>query len=70
MIEVSKCRSVFSKLKDYCMHSGDHDFIEIIEWPNGEGYDIHINRKNVFKRFSLTHGEWRLLQVLMNWEGE
>lgn len=69
-IEVSNRRAVFAELKDYCMHSGDHDYMEVTEWSNGEGYDIIIDRKRGIERFSLTHGEWELLQVLMNWRGE
>ena len=69
-IEVSNRRAVFAELKDYCMHSGDHDYMEVTEWSNGEGYDILIDRKRGIERFSLSHGEWELLQVLMNWRGE
>lgn len=67
-IEVSQRRAVFSALKAYCHHSGDNDFIEITEWSNGEGYDIVIDRKHNTDRFSLTYGEWELLQVLINWK--
>jgi len=69
-IEVSQKRAVFSQLKPYSFHSGDDDYMEVTEWSNGEGYDIVIDRKNNTERFSLTHGEWELLQVLMNWKGE
>ena len=69
-IEVSKRRAVFAELKDYCMHSGDHDYMEVTEWSNGEGYDILIDRKRGIERFSLSHGEWELLTVLLNWKGE
>ena len=69
-MEVNNRRAVFAELKDYCMHSGDHDYMEVTEWSNGEGYDILIDRKSGIERFSLSHGEWELLQVLMNWRGE
>ena len=69
-IEVGNRRAVFGELKDYCMHSGDHDYMEVTEWANGEGYDINIDRKRGIERFSLSYGEWELLQVLMNWKGE
>jgi len=52
------------------MHGGDQDYMEVTEWSNGEGYDIVIDRKGDTERFSLTYGEWELLQVLMNWKGE
>jgi hypothetical protein len=69
-IEVSQRRAVFAELKEYCMHSGDHDFMEVTQWSNGEGFDINIDRKRGSEKFSLTYGEWELLQVLMNWKGE
>jgi len=69
-IEVSTRRAVFSGLKDYCMHSGDHDYMEVTEWSNGEGYDICIDRRRGGEKFSLSYGEWELLQVLINYKGE
>ena len=65
----SRRRAVYSELKGYCPMSSDHDFMEVTEWSNGEGHDIHIDRKNSVEKFSLTHGEWDLMQVLMNWRG-
>jgi hypothetical protein len=67
-IEVSKRRAVFAELKPYCTHSGKHDYMEVTEWSNGEGYDIVIDRKRGLEKFSLTYGEWELLQVLMNYK--
>ena len=69
-IQVNKRRTVLAELKAYCMHSGDNDYMEVTEWSNGEGYDICIDRKNGGEKFSLTHGEWELLTVLLNWKGE
>jgi len=37
-IKVSQRRAVFAELKDYCMHSGDHDSMEVTEWSTGVGY--------------------------------
>jgi hypothetical protein len=70
MIEETKRRAVFSELKGYCIHAGDSDFIEVTKWSNGEGYDIRIDHQNGGEKFSLTFGEFDLLTVLMNWEGE
>ena len=67
-IEVSKRRAVFAELKPYCHHGGEHDYMEVTEWSNGEGYDIVIDRKRGSEKFSLTYGEWELLQVLMNYK--
>ena len=69
-IQTSKRRAVFSELKKYCHHSGSNDYMEVTEWSNGEGWDININRKSGSENFSLTYGEWELMQVLINWKGE
>ena len=69
-IKVDQRRAVFAELKAYCHHSGDHDYMEVTQWSNGEGFDINIDRKRGSEKFSLSYGEWELLQVLMNWKGE
>jgi hypothetical protein len=69
-ITVNSRRSVFSELKPYCHHSGENDCMEVTQWGNGEGFDITIDRKHTMEKFSLTYGEWELLQVLINWKGE
>ena len=69
-IEVAQRRAVLSHLKSYCVLSGPDDYMEVTEWSNGEGLDIVIDRKGDTERFSLTHGEWECLQVLINWKGE
>lgn len=70
MIEEGTKRSLFSEIKNYCHHAGYNDYIEVTEWLNGEGYDVCIDRKNGGEKFSLTHGEFYLLTVLMHWRGE
>jgi len=69
-VRVGSRRSVSAELQDHCHLGGTDDFIEVTEWINGEGHDVHIERKSSVDKFSLTHGEWELLQVLMNWRGE
>jgi hypothetical protein len=70
-VEVNKRTAVFAELQNYCHMSGKDDYIELTKWTNGEGFDIQIDSKRGAEQyFSLTYGEWQLLQVLMNWEGE
>ena len=69
-IEVSQRPAVFSLIKPYCVHSGEDDYMEVTGWSNGEGFDIAVDGKRGLEKFSLTYGEWELLQVLMNWKGE
>ena len=67
-IEVSQRRAVFAELKPYCHLSGPDDYMEVTEWSNGEGFDIAIDRRRGSEKFSLSYGEWELLQVLMNYK--
>ena len=65
-MQFSKRDSVFEELKGYCHLSNDGDFLEICCWANGEGYDISVQRGSFNQLFSLTHGEFQLLNVLIN----
>ena len=68
-IEVDQRRSLYSLLKPYCYHASEHDYMEITEWSNGAGFDINIARQRGIERFSLSYGEFELLQVLINYKG-
>jgi hypothetical protein len=56
--KLSKCLD----LNAYCHHAKDHDFLELTEWHNGEGFDV---TKSGDKFFSFTWGEWEALQALV-----
>lgn len=67
-IKVSSRRSVFLELRDYChLTKTDHEFLEITEWSNGEGFDIFISSGASEKLFSLTHGELEALFIASRW---
>lgn len=64
---------MLAELKPYCHHSGENDYMEVTVWSNGEAVDVSIDRKwsgAGTERFSLTYGEWELLQVLMLYQGD
>lgn len=50
----------FSELKNYCHLSKPHEYMEVCEWANGEGFDVAIGDTH----FQLTWGQFNLLQVL------
>ena len=50
--------------------SKEHDFAEICEWTNGEGFDVTVNSVSGEQRFGLTYGQWEALQVLVNYKTE
>jgi len=65
MIEYYDRKAVFSELKEYCVLAKDHDFIEITEWKNGEGFDINVSSTLGNQIISLTDGEFRLIKKMI-----
>jgi hypothetical protein len=67
-IEVSKRKAAFAELKDWCIMSvtskekTNTDFLEVTEWSNGEGYDIHISDSSGEKKFDLTWGQFEAMK--------
>lgn len=60
-MEFNNRKSISDKLKKYDYFAKDNDFIEVIEWTNGEGYDIIINDKII----SLTRGQIDAINYLI-----
>ena len=60
-MEFNSRKSVNDKLKKYDYLAKDNDIIEVIEWTNGEGYDIIINDKII----SLTSGQIDAINYLV-----
>lgn len=63
-MKISTKKSIFSKLKNHCHFSKEHDFLEITEWTNKEGFDIYLESDHV-GRLSMTWGEFKLLKKLV-----
>ena len=57
-------KAIFSELKEYCHLAKENDFIEITEWKNGEGYDIHIYSSGT-STFPLTYGQFKAIKKLI-----
>jgi hypothetical protein len=60
-MEESKRNTLFMQLDDYCIMAKEHDYIEVTQWSNGEGFDVMI-QGNRLERFSLTLGEFKALK--------
>ena len=60
-MEFNSRKSISDKLKKYDYLAKDNDIIEVIEWTNGEGYDIIINDKII----SLTRGQIDAINYLV-----
>jgi hypothetical protein len=67
MIDTYQRASRFTELKPYCLHAREGDYMEVTEWHNGDGYDVLISGQGGDQRFSLTHGQWECLTVLLNY---
>lgn len=59
-MEVCNRKSVMANLKDFDHLSKEHDYIEVTQWSNGEGWDIFINERHV----SLTYGQLEAINYL------
>lgn len=67
-LEIINRKSAFVELKDYCVDSMGPDkkyqghFLEVTEWSNGEGYDIHIADSQGERYIQLTYGQYRAIK--------
>ena len=64
-MEKSNRKSISDKLSKYTYSSYEHDFIEVCEWTNGEGYDITLSTHNSEKNISLSDGELDAIDYLI-----
>lgn len=61
-MELKTRKTVYDDLNKYDYLAKEHDFIEVTEWTNGEGWDITINDKVI----SLTDGQLEAIKHLVN----
>jgi hypothetical protein len=63
-VKIVKRKSVFVELKDWCTFSMGAEqkdkghFLEVTEWANGEGYDVHTHDGNGERTMQLTYGQF------------
>jgi len=62
-------KTVFTELKVYDAFANEHDYIEVTEWRNGEGFDVEIVGV-LSTRFQLTWGGYNALKKLVKTIGE
>ena len=58
-------KAVFSEVKDYCHLSKPFDYVEVIQWNNGEGFDVDMSTSQGNETLRITYGQWRLLKKLV-----
>ena len=54
-------RSVFDKLRKYDHLAKENDVIEVVEWTNGEGWDVCMDDKII----PLTYGQLEAIKYLI-----
>ena len=60
-MKIKNRKSVIEDLKKFDMAADKDDFIEVCEWPNGEGFDISITDKKII---GFTRGELEAINFL------
>jgi hypothetical protein len=65
-VELSKRNAAFVELADWCTMSIQRrdkgDFLEVTEWSNGDGYDIHISDVSGDRKIDLTWGQFQAIK--------
>jgi hypothetical protein len=56
--------AAFAETKQFCYLSKEHDYIEITEWHNGEGWDINLSGSTE-QTIAITHGQFDAIKKLI-----
>ena len=60
-------KAKMAELSKYCHLAKEHDYIEVTEWHNGEGFDVSLGAGD--RNFHLTWGELEALQACVFFKG-
>jgi hypothetical protein len=63
-IDLYDRQAAFVELKNFCHISKEHDFVEVTEWHNGEGFDITISTTTE-QNVSVTYGQFDAIKKLI-----
>jgi hypothetical protein len=63
-IKTYKLDAAFATLEKFDHCAKPDDFIEVVMWDNGEGFDVHLSSHND-QSFKLTWGEFKALKKLV-----
>lgn len=70
-INIYKRHSAFADLSEFDPgFANEHDFIEVTEWHNGEGFDVEISKTSKLgivndRRLQFTYGEFDAIRKLV-----
>ena len=62
--KVASRKSIFSEIGEYCYLSKEHDYIEITEWTNGDGFDIDVASEGQ-QKMGITWGQFKLIKKIV-----
>jgi hypothetical protein len=57
-------RSIFAKLREFCLFADEDSYIEVTQWKNGEGFDVEISSVHT-RTFQFTYGEFLALKKIV-----
>ncbi len=63
-IDLYDRKAAFAELKQFCHLAKEHDFVEVTEWHNGEGFDINVS-STVDSVMSVTYGQFKAIKTLI-----
>lgn len=64
-VETYNRKTAIIELKKFCYSDKDSDYIEVVEWKNGEGYSVSIEVGGRKECFDISHGELDALNYLV-----
>lgn len=62
--KVASRKSIFSEIGEYCYLSKEHDYIEVTEWTNRDGFDVDLSSLGS-QKMSITWGQFKLIKKLV-----
>lgn len=70
-IEKNYVPSAFVDTAEYCLLAKNVDFLEVIQWHNGEGFVLHMCKQNTSgdtkdTYLHFTFGEFKAIKKLVN----
>ncbi len=67
MVEIKtyKCDAAFARMLDFDCCAKPDDFIEVVLWHNGEGFDAHLTDNSGEQSIRLSWGEFKALKKLV-----
>jgi hypothetical protein len=63
-IDLYNRKAAFAELKQFCHLAKEHDFVEVAEWNNGEGFDVTISSFSD-QIITITHGQFDAIKKLI-----